>query len=91
MEYQEVKWVKNKKRFWYKVNNYMINLKFLCLNLIDDYNYGMVHVDLSNQIRNQYQFEKWTRKRKWRWSIHFWGYQVVLVDVYIIYTCSMEI
>ena len=69
----------------------MTNLNFLLINFIDDYNYDMGHVYLSDQLHKHYWFEKWTRKRKWWWSTKFWVFHVILVNDYVTYISFMEI
>jgi hypothetical protein len=44
-------------------------IKFLRLNVNDDYNKGMSDVDVSDQLRNYYRFDHWLRKTKWWWPI----------------------
>jgi hypothetical protein len=40
-------------------------LEFLRLNINDDYNGDMGHVDISDQWQNYYRFDHWMRKTKW--------------------------
>ena len=63
---------------------------FLRLNHIDDYNNGMGHVDVSDQLRNHYRFDRWLRQRKWWWSIMFWAIGVILVNAYVVYVSFMR-
>ena len=63
----EVKWV-SKMRQVYNVDTGMLEtMIFLRLNNIDHYNFSMVNVDLSDQLRDQYRMNYWLRKRKWWW------------------------
>ena len=48
-------------------------------------NNGMNGVDVADQLRHQYRFHHWMRKRKWWWSLWFWGIQVSLVNSYLLY------
>ena len=55
----EVKWV-SKMRQVYNVDTRMLEtMRFLRLNNIDNYNVSMGHVDLSDQIRDQYHMNYW--------------------------------
>lgn len=91
MSCKEVKWVIKTKKVWDKVKQKVVEMEFLRLNLIDDYNNGMGHVDLGDQLRNQYRFDHWMHKTKWWWSLHFWGFQVLLVNSYVAYKTFMEL
>ena len=44
----------------------------------------MGDVDVADQLRNNYWFDHWLRKRKWWWSIMFWAIGVILVNSYIV-------
>ena len=65
-------------------------MKFLRLNINDDYNHDMGHVDMSDQLRNYYRFDHWMRKRKWWWSLFFWAKGVLLVNAYVCYREFMK-
>ena len=41
--------------------------------------------DIAGQLRNNYQFYHWLRKRKWWWSIISLAIGVILVNSYIVY------
>ena len=60
-------------------------MKFLRLNINDDYNHKMCDVDSADQHRNQYRFDHLMHKRKWWWLIFFWGIGVLIVNAYISY------
>ena len=45
----------------------------------------MEDVDVAYQLRNNYRFDHWLRKRKWWWYIIFWDIGVILVNAYIVY------
>lgn len=63
----------------------MESMKFLRLNVNDDYNNDMGHTDVADQLRNSYKFDHWFRNFKWWWSIFLWGLGVLLVNAYITY------
>ena len=50
---------------------------------INDYNHQMGDVDVADQLRKNYRFDHWLRKRKWWWYIMFWDIGVILVNAYI--------
>ena len=63
---------------------------FLRLNLNDDYNYGMGGADIADQLRGAYRFDKWMRNYKWWHAVFWWGFQVLLVNSYIVYCRYFE-
>ena len=64
-------------------------LKFLHLNINNDYNHDMGGVDIADQLWNYYRFDHWMRKCKWWWSIFFWALGVLLVNTYVAYKTYM--
>ena len=58
----------------------MENMKFLQLNVNDDYNYGMGGANITDQISGSYRFDHWLRNFKWWHSIFWWGVQVLMVN-----------
>ena len=60
-------------------------LTFLRLNVNDDYNNGMGDVDIADQLRVFYRFDRWMRKFKWWHSIFWWGFGVQMVNAYVCY------
>ena len=64
-------------------------LKFLCLNINNDYNHDMGGVDIADQLRKYYQFDHWMRKHKWWWLVFFWVLGVLLVNTYVAYRTYM--
>ena len=63
----------------------MAKMKFLRLNVNDDYNYGMGGADIADQIRGSYHFDHWLRNFKWWHPIFWWGVQVLMVNSYKCY------
>jgi hypothetical protein len=49
------------------------------------YNNLMGHVDVSDQLRNQYWFDHWLPMRKWWWALYFWWLGVSMVNAYVYY------
>ena len=86
----EVKWISKSRQVYDKIKRRMVTAKFLRLNVNNDYNYGMGYVDVADQLRGYYRFDKWTRRRKWWHSIFWWGFQVLLINSYKCYKVYME-
>jgi hypothetical protein len=40
----------------------MMELNYLRLNMVDEYNMDMGHVDLADQLRGNYQMDRWQRQ-----------------------------
>jgi hypothetical protein len=68
----------------------MVGVNFLRLNVNDDYNNDMGHVDVADQLRGNYRMDRWIRQYKWWWSIWIWGFGVLLVNAYVFYVKVME-
>jgi hypothetical protein len=85
-----IKWIVKEKSVFNVETGKMETLRFLRLNYINDYNYGMGHVDVSDQLRNNYRFDHWLRNTKWWWSIFYWGLGVMLVNAYVVYTTFLK-
>ena len=65
MSCSSIRWI-IKSRLVYCVDTQTTELiEFLRLNINDDYNEDMGHVDISDQLRNYYRFDHWMRKTKW--------------------------
>ena len=50
----------------------------------------MGHVDISDQLRGTYRFDHWLRNYKWWHSIFWWGFQVLMVNSYLVYKAIYE-
>jgi hypothetical protein len=85
MAAEEIKWVECQKKVYCRETGKMESMKFLRVNINTDYNFKMNDVDCSDQLRNNYRFDHWMRKRKWWWSILFWGLGVLMVNAYVSY------
>jgi hypothetical protein len=90
MTCDSVKWIVKEKAVFNKDTGKTEIMRFLRLNYINDYNYGMGHVDVSDQLRNSYRFDHWLRNTKWWWSIFFWALGVNLVNAYVVYTTFLK-
>lgn len=59
-----IKWVVKERMVFNVDTQEMEGMKFLCLNVNDDYNNGMGDVDVSDQLRNYYRLDHWLHNRK---------------------------
>ena len=80
-----IKWIKKKREVFNKGKNITEKIRFLRLNITDDYNNGMGQVDIADQLRNTYRFDHWLRNYKWWHSIFWWAFQVLMVNSYVVY------
>ena len=85
MSSEELKWVVCEKYVYNVDTDAKEPLQFLQMCCINKYNHQMGDMDVADQLRNNYRFDHWIRKRKWSWSIMFWGIGVILVNACIIY------
>ena len=60
-----IEWDEKDQKVWSSELGGHVSMKYLCLNLIDDYNIHMNSVDLADQLRNCYRFNHWFWNRKW--------------------------
>jgi hypothetical protein len=60
-------------------------LRFLQTEVQEPYNHMMYHVDCTDQLRGNYQMDRWTRNRKWWWAIWMWGVETLLVNAFVLY------
>ena len=81
----ELKWVVCEKDVYNVETGAKEPLQFLRMCYINDYNHQIGDVDKSDQLRNNFRFDDWLRKRKWWWSIMFWSIGIILVNAYIVY------
>ena len=84
-----IKWVQCTKHVYCVETEQVEVVRFLCLNINDDYNYDMGNVDIADQLRNYYRFDHWMRKRKWWWSLFFWAFGVLLVNAYVSFSITL--
>jgi hypothetical protein len=80
-----IEWIPRMKKVFSNASKAFEQLKFLCLNINNDYNYGMGDVDVSDQSWNSYRFNIWIRQYKWSWSIFLWWLGVSMVNTYVLY------
>ena len=82
---ETIKWVQCTKHVYCVETEQVEEVKFLHLNINDDYNHDMGNVDIADQLQNYYRFDHWMRKWKWWWSLFFWPFGVLLVNAYVCY------
>ena len=61
-------------------------MKYLQLNVIEDYNNNMNSTDIANHLLGSYRPDRWMRQRKWWWAFFIWSIGVAgAVNAYKIY------
>ena len=90
MSAENIKWVEKKREVYDRSIGRMTTMKFLRLNVNDEYNYGMGGVDIADQIRGSYRFDHWLRNYKWWHAIFWWGFQVLMVNAYKCYSVFLK-
>jgi hypothetical protein len=68
-----VEWMVSQKKVWSEEAHRKAFVKFLRLNVIDEYNNKMNSTDIADQLRGVYRPDHWMRNRKWWWAIWIWG------------------
>ena len=82
---EKVQWVEKERKIWRKDTQTLVTTKFYRLNIIDDYNNNMNNVDVADQLRGAYRFDRFVRLTKWWWSMYFWCFQMLLTNSYVLY------
>ena len=82
---ETIKWVQCTKHVYCVETEQVEEVKFLHLNINDDYNHDMSNVNIADQLQNYYRFDHWMRKQKWWGSLFFWAFGVLLVNAYVCY------
>ena len=80
---KSLKWIPIKRKVWDVNSGKMVEIKFLRTELQNDYNHKMNDVDISDQLRKVYCFNRWVRNRKWWWALFMWGLGVIVVNAYV--------
>ena len=60
-----IKWILKTRDVYCVDTQKFETIQFLRLNINDDYNAGMGHMVVSNQLRNYYQMNHWLQNQKW--------------------------
>jgi hypothetical protein len=82
---EKVEWIEMTRDVYSQELKCVVPMKYLRLNMIDDYNHRMNSVDLADQLRNCYRFNHWFRNRKWWWAIFLWAVGVAATNAYKMY------
>jgi hypothetical protein len=80
-----VEWIVKEKKVWSDGLQKKALMKYLRLNVIDDYNNNMNSTDIADQLRGSYRPDRWMRQRKWWWAFFIWAIGVAGVNAYKIY------
>ena len=78
-----IEWDEKDQKVWSSELGSRVSMKYLCLNLIGDYNIHMNSVDLADQLCNCYRFNHWFWNRKWWWAIFLWAIGIAATNGYI--------
>jgi hypothetical protein len=90
MSSESIEWITKERKVFATSTGRYKRMKFLQLNVNDNLNKEMGHVAVLDQLRNYYRFDHYMRKRKWWWSLAFWGIGVQFVNAYVVYCKVME-
>lgn len=82
---ESIEWIRKNRSIWRKDEQRMVNTTFLRLNIINEYNINMNNVDIADQLRGSYRFDKFICKTKWWWSMYFWCLQMLMTNAYVLY------
>ena len=77
-----VEWIVKKRKVWDTAAQQRAIMKYLRLNVIEDYNHHMNSTDIADQLRGSYRPDRWMRQRKWWWAFFIWGIGVAGVNAY---------
>ncbi len=56
-----IEWIVNERQVWSNSIQQKAMMKYLCLNVIEDYNQQMNLTDIANQLRGNYRLDRWMR------------------------------
>jgi len=87
---ESIMWIRKERRVWSTSRGENTMVKFLRLDVTDNYNNNMGSVDLADQYQNHYRIDFWLRFYKWWWSIFIWGIGVLAVNACLCYCDVME-
>jgi len=82
---KEITWVAVSKKVWSDQLRKNLEMKFLRFCISHDYNHEMNDNDIADQLRLQYRMMRFSRNNKWWWALWLWGYEVCLVNAYMMY------
>ena len=85
MATERIFWEEKGREVFDKATNQMAKMKFLRLNITNEYKYGIGGANIAYQIHGSYCFDDWLRNFKWWHSIFWWDVQVSMVNSYKCY------
>ena len=85
-----VRWDVKERSVWSAAVQKKAMMKYLRLNLIEEYNSHMNSTDVADQLRGSYRPDRWMRQRKWWWAFFIWSIGVAGVNAYKIYEVMYE-
>jgi hypothetical protein len=80
-----VEWIVKEKEVWSDRIKKKATMKYLQLNVIEDYNMNMNSTDIVDQLCGSYRPDRWMRQHKWWWALFIWLIGVASVNAYKIY------
>jgi hypothetical protein len=90
MTAESVEWDVKERKVWSAAIQKKAMLKYLRLNVIEEYNNHMNSTDIADQLRGNYRPDRWMRQRKWWWAFFIWSIGVSGVNAYKIYTVMYD-
>jgi hypothetical protein len=77
-----VRWDVKERLVWSTAIQKKAIMKYLRLNIIEEYNSHMNSTDVADQLRGNYRPDRWMRQRKWWWAFFVWSIGVAGVNAY---------
>jgi hypothetical protein len=90
-ECEIITWMTVTKKIWSTALKMNVDYSFVRWNLSDDYNFEMNDNDIADQLRLVYRIMRFQHNVKWWWALFLWGYEVSLVNSYIMYRRYCEL
>lgn len=88
MAAENLNWKVKERKVYDVTKKKEVKMKFLRTEIQDNYNNNMNSVDIADQLRGSYSFQRFTRNRKWWWSYWMWGMGVIIVNAYRLYVTA---
>jgi hypothetical protein len=73
-----VKWIVKEREVWSDRIQKKAMMKYLRLNVIEEYNNHMNSTDIADQLRGNYRPDRWMWQRKWWWAFFNWAIGVAV-------------
>ena len=88
----EVSWTPVTKKVWSSNLRQNVEFTFLRWSLSHGYNFEMNDNDIADQLRLVYRIMRFQRNNKWWWALLLWGYEVSMVNSYVMMKryCEMK-